>query len=215
MSDRRVRPSRTTRRVLNNIALGTSSLGLGLLAFVVVDSRDPIFRASMATAYVSLALFAVTVAFGPLAALRGERYPVSADLRRDCGIWCALAAITHVVLGLQVHLRGRMWEYFVEPGKGTLLPRIDPFGAANYAGLVAALILVALLATSNDVSLRRLGTMRWRRLHALTTWALILTLVHAALYQLVEQRAWGYVVLLLGITMVLVYLRIVRSRDST
>ena len=163
----------------------------------------------------SLALFAITVAFGPVAALRGKRQPVSADLRRDCGIWCGLVAITHVVLGLQVHLRGRTWEYFVQPVKGTLLPRIDPFGAANYAGLLAALILVALLATSNDVSLRGLGTIRWRRLHALATWALILTLLHAALYQFVEQRAWGYVGVLLGITMVLVYLRLVRARNST
>lgn len=188
---------------------------MGLLLFVAVASEDPIFRASMATAYVSLALFALTVAFGPLAALRGERYPVSADLRRDCGIWCAVVAIAHMVVGLQVHLRGKMWEYFVRPAKGTLLPRIDPFGAANYAGLVAALILVALLATSNDASLRRLGTMRWRRLHALTIWALILTLLHAALYQFVEKRAWGYVVVLLGITMALVWLRIVRVRAST
>jgi hypothetical protein len=86
---------------------------------------------------------------------RGE-LAVSDDLRRDCGIWCALVAITQTVLGLQVHLhlRGRMWEYFVQPVKGTLLPRIDPFGAANYTGLVAvaASFLVALHVTSDDVS---------------------------------------------------------------
>ena len=157
------------RRVRDHLTLGAGSLVATSAVFAAIESDDPVFRASIATAYVALGLFLVTLAFGPYAALRGRRYPVSTDIRRDFGIWTALVAIVHVVVGLQVHLRGKMWEYFVRPMKGVLLPRIDPFGVANYTGLTAGLILIALLVTSNDASLRRLGTERWRSVHALVT----------------------------------------------
>ena len=202
------------RRVRNHAALGATSLGAVWVLFTGIEAKDPVFRASIATAYVALALFLITLGFGPHAALRGRRYPVSADIRRDFGIWSALVAIAHVIAGLQVHLRGKMWEYFVRPAKGVLLPRIDPFGAANYTGLVATLIFVALLVTSNDASLRRLGTGRWRSLHALVTWALVLTLLHAAAYQFIEKRRWETVVLLLAVSAIVVWLRIAGSRRT-
>ena len=200
------------RRVRNHVALGAASLATTWAVFAAIESDDPVFRASMATAYVALALFIVTIAFGPYAALRGRRYPVSTDLRRDFGIWSALMAIVHVVVGLQVHLRGKMWEYFVHPVKGALLPRIDPFGAANYTGLAAALIFVVLLATSNDASLRRLGTGRWRSLHALVAWCLVLTLLHAVTYQFIEKRRWETVVMLVVLSVTTSWLRIARIR---
>jgi len=205
---------RRARRVRNHVALGAASLAGVWAVFAVIDSNDTVFRVSMATAYVALVLFIITLGFGPYAALRGRRYPVSADLRRDFGIWSALIAIAHVVVGLQVHLRGKMWEYFVQPTKGVLLPRIDPFGAANYTGLAATVILVALLATSNDASLRRLGTGRWRSLHALVTWGLVLTLFHAATYQFIEDRRWETVVMLLTLSVIVVWLRIAGIRRT-
>ena len=36
------------------------------------------------------------------------------------------------------------------------------FGLSNETGLIAALILLVLLATSNDASLRNLGLARWK-----------------------------------------------------
>jgi sulfoxide reductase heme-binding subunit YedZ len=202
------------RRVRNHAALGAASLAGVWAVFTGIDSKDTVYRVSMSTAYVGLVLFVITLAFGPYAALRGRRYPVSADIRRDFGIWSALVAVAHVVAGLQVHLRGKMWEYFVRPVKGVLLPRIDPFGAANYTGLAATLILVALLVTSNDASLRRLGTGRWRSLHALVTWALILTLLHAATYQFIEKRRWEAVVALVVFSAAALWLRRERVRAS-
>ena len=202
------------RRVRNHAALGPASVGATWAVFAAIQSNDLLFRASIATAYVALGLFIITLGFGPYAALRGRRYPVSADIRRDFGIWSALVAIVHVVVGLQVHLRGKMWEYFVHSVKGVPLPRIDPFGAANYTGLAAALIFAVLLATSNDGSLRRLGTGRWRALHALVTWCLALTLLHAVTYQFIEKRRWETVVLLLAVSVIVVWLRMVGSRRT-
>jgi sulfoxide reductase heme-binding subunit YedZ len=118
-----------------------------------------------------------------------------------------------VVVGLQVHMRGKMWEYFVGPLKGLMLPRIDAFGAANYTGMAATLIMLALLATSNDVSLRRLGAKRWRQVHGLASWALALTLLHGALYQLLEKRGWVFVVILLVLSLGVAWPRLTRTRD--
>ena len=204
--------TRRMRRVRNHLALGAGSLGATLVVFAAIESDDPVFRASIATAYVALGLFLVTLAFGPYAALRGRRYPVSTDIRRDFGIWTALIGIVHVVVGLQVHLRGKMWEYFVHSVKGTVLPRVDPFGAANYTGLAAVLILALLLATSNDASLRGLGTGRWRSLHALVAWCLALTLLHAVIYQFIEKRRWETVLLLLAVSVFVVWVRVAGAR---
>jgi sulfoxide reductase heme-binding subunit YedZ len=169
---------------------------------MTIRSTDSLFRASMATAYVGLFLLVATLAFGPVAAFRRRHYPVSTDLRRDTGIWAAIVSMAHVVFGLQVHVRGKMWEYFVHSVRDTFLPRVDPFGAANYAGAVAAILLVILLATSNDASLRRLGASTWQRVHRSAEWALILTLLHAAAYQWVEKRQTGIVVVLLTVGIV-------------
>jgi sulfoxide reductase heme-binding subunit YedZ len=197
-----------------HLALGAASLGVTVGVFTAIASDDAVFRASMATAYVALVLFAVTLAFGPIASLRGRRYPLSTDVRRDVGIWSGLLALAHVILGLQVHMRGKMWEYFVRPAQGLMLPRVDPFGAANYTGLVAALIFVALLVTSNDASLKALGSTRWRWLHGLATAALVLTLIHGVAYQWIEQRPWGYVILFAVLALSTLGPRVVRPRDQ-
>jgi methionine sulfoxide reductase heme-binding subunit len=209
------RRSRRARRVRNHVALGISSLVAVWAVYQNIASTDAVFRVSLATAWVGLVLFAITLGLGPFAAIRGRRYPVSADIRRDLGIWSALIAIAHVVVGLQVHLRGKMWEYFVRSIRGAFLPRIDPFGAANYAGLAATLIFVALLATSNDVSLRKLGAHRWRALHALANWALIASLIHAAVYQFIEKRRWETVAFLLATSAIVVWLRVAGGRRKS
>ena len=209
---REKRPRRGRRRVRNHLALGLATLVAGGALFVGIGSPDGRFRASMATAYVALALFAVTLAFGPVNAMRGRRYPVSTDIRRDFGIWAGLAAVAHVIIGLQVHLRGRMKEYFVDRIAGIWLPRPDLFGLANYTGLVAGLIFLALLVTSNDASLRGLGTLRWGRLHALVLWALVLTVAHGAAYQVIEKRNAAFIALFAALAMVAFGVRMLAGR---
>jgi sulfoxide reductase heme-binding subunit YedZ len=68
--------------------------------------------------------------------------------------------------------------------------RHDLFGFANWTGLAAALVLVLLLAISNDASLRTLGTKRWKSWQRWTYWAAALTVAHALAYQ-IESRHLG------------------------
>ena len=169
------------------IAVGSLSTTAVLALLLQGAVRE---RISLATAYVALGLLGVTLSLGPLNVLRERPNPVSFDRRRDFGIWSALFGLAHTAIGLTVHLRGRMWLYFLPAPEspGVLGLRTDPFGAANYAGLVAALLLLLLATISNDLSLRRLGTERWRTIQR---WAYLLaglTVVHGALYQLIEKQ---------------------------
>lgn len=132
------------------------------------DSKDVIGNASFATAYPAFALLAVTLLLGPWNLIRRRTNPISSDLRRDIGIWAAILCIVHTVVGQCVHLRGRPWLYYVygpqEHHRGV---RHDVFGLANYTGAVSTLVLIALFATSNDWSLRKLHTRTWKQAAAL------------------------------------------------
>ncbi|WP_218081771.1 ferric reductase-like transmembrane domain-containing protein [Anthocerotibacter panamensis] len=190
--------SRLRSRVLHHGILALGSAGLVGGMFALVSSPDIVFRLSMATAYTGLALLGGTLLLGPLNLWRKRTNPVSTDLRRDLGIWAGIVGLLHVLIGLQVHFRGRMWLYFLpEAGFG---PRHDPFGLANYAGLGAALILAVLLALSNDLSLRRLGAKRWKALQRWNYGLLLLVVFHGVVYQILENREPPYV--LLGALMV-------------
>jgi sulfoxide reductase heme-binding subunit YedZ len=151
---------------------------------------------SVATAYASFFFLAVTLSVGPLNALRGRRVPVSTHLRRDFGIWTAIAGLIHVVAGLQVHMRGRFWLYFVpNPDVDSVIPiRVDAFGWVNHAGLVATVILVLLLALSNDRSLERFGGRTWKRMQRSNYLLSLLVVAHGVGYQTIESRSGAIVV---------------------
>jgi sulfoxide reductase heme-binding subunit YedZ len=83
-----------------------------------------------------------------------------------------------------------MWLYFVDPRHKL---RHDAFGVGNYTGLVAAVLFALLLALSNDISLRKLGSTRWKSLQRWVYAAIALTAVHAVLYQRIEKRTLPFV----------------------
>lgn len=181
------------RRILRHGTLAVGS-SLAIMALDrILTPEDPVVRLSLATAYTGAALLAATLVVGPLNVLRGRPNPVSTYLRRDLGIWAGLIALTHVGVGLQVHLRGKMWQYFVFPPEwNRFFPlRYDPFGGANWAGLGAGLLILLLLVLSNDASLRRLGTRRWKGLQRWNYAVFVLVGLHGVTYQLLENRWWG------------------------
>ena len=155
--------------------------------------RDWISRLSIATAYSALFLTVAAVSIGPLRVLRGQTNSVTFDLRRDLGIWAGIMALLHTGIGLNVHLRSRPWLYFIDQHNRV---RHDLFGIGNDIGLLAALFFLLLLAISNDLSLRRLGTRTWKSLQRWTYMAVALTLIHAVAYQLIEKRQAAYNALL-------------------
>jgi DMSO/TMAO reductase YedYZ heme-binding membrane subunit len=76
--------------------------------------RDVISRLSISTAYPALFLTAAAMLVGPWNVLHGRTNRVSFDLRRDLGIWAGIMALLHTGIGINVHLRGRPWLYFID-----------------------------------------------------------------------------------------------------
>ena len=184
------------RLLYHHLPLAVASAACFLLLFEVAKTKYLPFGLSMATAYTSTLLLGVTLVFGVLKVLRGEASPVSTDWRRDVGIWAALFALAHVVIGLQVHAPGSMQTYFLYPAeKSHSFPlRLDAFGWANHLGLLAGLLLLLLLVLSNDWSLRRLGARRWKGLQRSSYAVFGLVVAHGVLYQILETRIVGWVI---------------------
>ena len=203
---------RLPRRLLqHHLPLLIASGGSVLLLYFTRSYADVLSRLSFATAYPALFLLVATLAIGPWDVLRGKlrggRLPVSSDLRRDVGIWAGILGFVHAVVGQNVHLRGRPWLYYVyEPKHAPTFPvRHDLFGVANYTGLIATLVLLALLATSNDYSLRKLGTPGWKRLQQWNYLIFVLTGVHVLGYQKIETQKQGWVLsVIFGLAIALV-----------
>ncbi|MEB3165817.1 MAG: hypothetical protein VKO65_04030 [Cyanobacteriota bacterium] len=156
-----------------------------------VGREGPAWRLSMATAYTSLGLLGLCLAIGPWSILRGRPNPLSSALRRDVGIWAGGLGLLHVVAGLQVHFRGHPVRYFLSAAQAHQpfpLPRLDAFGIANHLGLIAALLLIPLLASSNNAAPRRLGPRRWKGLQRSSYAVMLLVIAHGILYMSIEGR---------------------------
>ena len=181
------------RRILRHFTLLISAVILVWIVYTATPPPDLRHRLSLATAYAALVFLAVTLALGPWKVFTRRANPISFDLRRDFGIWAGILALVHTGIGLTVHLRGRMWMYFFKRLHPLAIQNSE-FGAANYIGAVSALLFVLLLVISNDLSLRSLGTRRWKSLQRWTYIAAILAVAHGVLFQLVEKRHISWVV---------------------
>jgi len=150
---------------------------------------DVLTRLSFSTAYPAMIFLGFTLLTGPWNLLCRRGNPVSSDLRRDVGIWAGILGIAHTAVGQCVHLRGRPWLYYLygarEHHRGL---RHDLFGFANYTGAIAVVLLAVLLATSNDYSLRRLGSTGWKSLQRWNYALFALAAAHAVGYLVIEKQ---------------------------
>jgi sulfoxide reductase heme-binding subunit YedZ len=183
------------------VAMALGSVIAGVAVGVAFGQGDLRTRVSAATAYIALGCIALSLMVGPLNLLRARANPVSSDLRRDLGIWGGIVGLVHVGVGLTVHLRGKMYQYFLPaPEAHTRLPiRVDAFGAANDLGLLAGGVLLVLLLLSSDLSLRRLGTARWKRWQRLNYVGALALVIHGVLYQIQERRRVALVALVIAV----------------
>lgn len=151
---------------------------------------------TVATGYLALGLLALTLLVGPANLLLRRRNPVSSYLRRDLGIWTAIASVAHVIFGLRVHGTGEIsgyLDYFVADGS----LRTSSFGWANWTGLAATVIIVGLLVLSNDIALRKLKATCWKRLQRLNYVLFALVLAHAYFYGALLRLESPFTLLLL------------------
>jgi sulfoxide reductase heme-binding subunit YedZ len=159
---------------------------------------------TLATGYVALGLLALTLLIGPANLLLRRRNPVSSFLRRDVGMWTAIASVIHVIFGLQVHGSGQISDfinYFVARDGSPLL---NSFGLGNWTGLAGLVIVVALLALSSDAALRKLKARPWKWLQRLNYVLFALVILHAFFYGAL-LRVTSAFTLLLGLSVLAVF----------
>jgi sulfoxide reductase heme-binding subunit YedZ len=174
---------------------GASALPTQQPTMPMGGTSSSIQRFTVATGYIALALLAVTLLIGPSNLLLRRRNPVSSYFRRDAGAWTAGFSIVHVVAGLQVHGQlGDFLAYFVAADGSPLL---NSFGLGNWTGLAATVIVVALLAISSDLALRKLRARPWKRLQRLNYALFALVLAHAFFYGAFLRIASPFTLLLL------------------
>jgi sulfoxide reductase heme-binding subunit YedZ len=189
---------RLQRRLLrHHLPLGLVSTGSGAALFLTRPYSDVITKLSFASAWPGLVLISFTLLIGPFKQIWGRNVAIFQDFRRDVGIWAGAVGVFHAVIGQCVHLRWRPWLYYIyEKWQKTHAQplRHDIFGLANYTGLIAALALLALLATSNDASLRWLGTPGWKSLQRWNYAVFGLLVIHTLAYQVGIEKPIGALV---------------------
>jgi len=175
--------------------LGTGTFITAWALYVTRPFPDVLTRLSFATAYPALVLLSATLLIGPLKAFSEKSSAISIDLRRDVGIWAGIVGVFHAAVGQFVHLRGRPWLYYIyEDWSKHIIPlRYDLFGFTNFTGLGATLILLTLLATSNDMSLRSLGTPGWKQLQRWNYGCFGLAALHSFGFQAIEKQKLAFV----------------------
>lgn len=189
-----VRRNRMQSRLLrHHLPLFLLSAASAAALYFTRPYPDVLTRLSFSTAYPAIVLLGFTLLTGPWNILRSRVNPVSSDLRRDTGIWAGVLGIVHTAIGQCVHLRGRPWLYYVYgPQEHHHGLRHDVFGFANYTGALSVLLLALLLATSNDWSLRRLGTPGWKTLQRWNYAVFALAAAHAIGYLVIEKQKLNF-----------------------
>ena len=178
------------QRFVRHAGLASLTAAFALLGWVLLEEKSPVPRVSTGLAFAALLWLACALCVGPWQILTQRANPLSSGLRRDLGIWAALAGLLHTAVGFHVHAGGNYRYYFVpRPDRQQALPfRTDLGGLANFAGLAAALILMLLLLLSSDRALKRLGPQRWKSLQRWTYALALLTVFHGAAYQISGKR---------------------------
>lgn len=157
---------------------------------------------SMILGYSSFVLIGLTLLIGPLQSWLPARWiTVSLSVRRDIGIWAGITAILHVALVLVLFegeprlmilhenradkADGWLGLFFLAPYDSTTIwpsPNWTLTGVANYLGLLAFVMLMALWFTSSARAKRWLGGSSWKRLHLANPWLFVIVLFHGLIY---------------------------------
>ncbi len=190
-------------RTLRHIAFFALGSAIIQLVFEIGSHDDATDLMSMGAAYAGLFFLVAALMEGPWRVLTNRETPLSSYLRRDLGIWAGVFGLLHVYVGFLVYFDTQFVPYFFHISEGGDIAgvRLDLFGLANYVGLMATLIVIALLTVSNDWSIRKLKAVKWKKIQRWSYAAGVLTVAHGFLYQAYEGRIALYVGILIVATL--------------
>ncbi|WP_133769426.1 sulfite oxidase heme-binding subunit YedZ [Enterovirga rhinocerotis] len=162
---------RDRRGRLSGLRIATLAILLWPVLLMAIDAGRgalggrPLNELIHRTGWWALVFLLASLAVTPLR--RSARLAKLVDVRRMIGVAACLYAVAHVLL-------------FVADLKFDLLKAVVEIASRLYLtiGFVALIALVVLGATSNDAMVKRLGGLRWRRLHQASYVATLLALIH-------------------------------------
>ena len=156
----------------------------------------PVTEALHQTGTWSVHLLLISLAITPIRSI--AHWPRLVDLRRMVGVAACLYLVIHFGL------------YIVDQ-KGDLLRVASEIVLRFYLtiGFVALLGIVALGITSTDGWVRRLGSVRWNKLHRTIYWLTVLAFIHAFLQSKVDVSDW---VMLSGLFFAMMMWRYAKKR---
>ncbi|MFG0215974.1 ferric reductase-like transmembrane domain-containing protein [Brevibacillus porteri] len=181
--------------ILSLILLGASWMWTDFSSFPAMETW------SMILGYLSFILIGCTLLIGPLQSwLPAGWMAVSLSIRRDIGIWAGLTGLLHVILVLVLFeseprlmiiddnrfekADGWLGLFFFVSSDPTMwpFPNWTFTGVANYLGLLAFFMLLALWLTSSARAEKWLGGSSWKRLHLANPWLFVIVLFHGLIY---------------------------------
>lgn len=204
------RGGRLASRALRHGLLLLITGGLGVGAWLTAGNpATAVDRTSLLTAWLCFGLFVSALALGPWQALRTGQPVINNLLRRDLGIWAALTGLAHLVVATEEVMQPAYFStYFAVPAGAPLTGWAGWIGRSSIVGgYVIGLIFLVLLGLSNNLSVRRLGSGRWKRLQGLSSVAFLLTAAHGAVFQVIERRTGVWLATLVVMSIALLALR--------
>ena len=195
----------SNRRWHHHAALAAVTAVIYILISTVVASPTPLDQLSLASAYICLFLMAAALSIGPLQAIRTQRVSTNIFLRRDIGIWAALAGLIHLVVATAQSMTPRYMSLYVDVSTHKLSAalRAELFLWGSVSAFSVGLLLLLLLGLSNNFAMQYLGVTWWKRLQRSACLAFMLTLVHALMFQIIESRSVSMMALLLCLLLLL------------
>jgi len=197
------------------------SLAALVMAAVSGEPAATLDRVSLMSAYLFVLMIGFVLLVGPVRAVRTGRATVNHTLRRDVAIWCGIIGLVHLVAGTAESMTPGYMDVFVSHAASapSATVRETFFLWSTIAGFIVGILVVILLALSNNRSLAWLGQIRWKRLHRLSYLVFGLTMAHGVGFQVLESRRWaGYAALvaMAGIVCVaqILGIRAVRRRSG-
>lgn len=175
--------------LLRYAIVGVIALGLAAVFWSTRRDLDPMHALNRAFADTSLLLMLATLAIGPLVRI----WPAAVPLviwRREVGNWSVFAALEHVWIVLSGWVQWDLTRLFYSFNLFKNDWALDQgFALGNLLGIIALGVGLPLLATSNDASVRLLGSSGWKYLQQgiyVLFWLVVLHTAYFMFWQFVS-----------------------------
>lgn len=188
------------KRILTHLGLFGFTL-VGIFATYLYEPTSQLNDIlSVGTGYVSLILLVITLSIGTLNLVLKRKNPVNVNFRRDVGVWCGITGLFHGLISFTLYNSGNLLSYFLtKSANGNYSFEFNLNALSNLIGVLALLLMLVLLITSNNLSMRYLKGKSWKLVQRFNYPLFILVVVHTIGYVVLNARESFFTFLLMAL----------------